>query len=78
MSSLIMRALKMSEKKTSLPRRHFLLTLGTGGVAGAAVVAATTTGRLVPEVAQTKNSGYGERITDDSAHRRNYYRTARI
>lgn len=68
----------MSENKTRLSRRHFLLSLGASGAAGAAAVAAVTAGAGVPAVDQAaKAVASGERA-DASAHMRNYYRTARV
>lgn len=68
----------MSENKTRLSRRQFLLSLGASGAAGAAAVAAVTAGAGVPAVDQAaKTVASGERA-DTSAHMRNYYRTARI
>ncbi len=69
----------MSDDKTKLSRRKFLLTVGAGGAAGAAAVAAATAGRAVPggtetvEAAKREVAGSGA-----SEHMRNYYRTARI
>lgn len=71
----------MSENKTKLSRRNFLLSLGAGGAAGAAAVAAVSTGSAVPAVPAVqeaaKAAATGERagVTE---HMRNYYRTARI
>lgn len=68
----------MSENKTKLSRRNFLLSLGAGGAAGAAAVAAVSTGSAVPAVQEAaKAASTGERagVTE---HMRNYYRTARI
>lgn len=68
----------MSENKTRLSRRQFLLSLGAGGAAGAAAVAAVTTGATAPEVTQAaKAVAAGER-PDTTEHMRNYYRTARV
>lgn len=68
----------MEDKKASLQRRHFLLTLGAGGAAAAAAVA-TVAGKSVPAVtpaSQAAGQPAGERGV--SEHVRNYYRTARI
>jgi hypothetical protein len=60
-----------------LKRRHFLLTLGAGGVSAATVAIASLPGSAAAlgteSGAGTADSGYRE--TD---HVRDYYRTARI
>lgn len=64
----------MSERTTRLSRRNFLLTLGAGGAAAAAAIAnrnALQTG--TPDKAKRTSGGYQE-----SAHIRNYYRTAKV
>ncbi len=66
----------MSENKTKLSRRNFLLAVGAGGAAGAAAVAA----KVVPQ-AQPAAAATGKRTTKGyqaSAHIRNYYRTAKV
>ena len=65
----------MSQKKSILSRRNFLLTVGAGGVAGAAAVVATNKAQQ-PSTAQKDKratAGYNE-----SAHIRNYYRTTKV
>jgi len=66
----------MSQKKSILSRRNFLLTMGAGGVATAAAVATKPTqqssgGRNAN--AKRATAGYSE-----SAHVRNYYRTTKV
>lgn len=65
----------MSQKKSILSRRNFLLTVGTGGVATAAATIATN--KSQQPAAQKKDkratAGYTE-----TAHIRNYYRTAKV
>ena len=60
-----------------LKRRHFLLTLGVGGVSAATVAVATLPGAAAAiateGAAGAADSGYRE--TD---HVRDYYRTARV
>jgi hypothetical protein len=60
-----------------LKRRHFLLTLGAGGLSAASVAVAAVPGSAAAietqAAAATTDSGYRE--TD---HVRDYYRTARI
>lgn len=64
----------MSDRSKGLSRRNFLLTLGAGGAAGAAaIVAPTVPRRGSHEPAQRRSAGYHE-----SAHIRNYYRTAKV
>ncbi len=64
----------MSE--TKLSRRNFLLTVGVGSAAGAAAIAARTVPQAQPVAAREakrRSTGY-----QDSAHIRNYYRTAKV
>lgn len=64
----------MSE--TKLSRRNFLLTVGASGAAGAATLAAKALPQAQPLAAREpkrRAAGYQE-----SAHIRNYYRTAKI
>jgi hypothetical protein len=64
----------VSQKNAKLSRRNFLLSVGAGGVATAAVV---VTGRKEDASAATdgtrKARGYHE-----TAHINNYYRTAKV
>lgn len=65
----------MSDKKTRLSRRNFLVTMGAGGAAAAAAVVAT---RPAPEaVAKVgdKRSTQGYHVTE---HVNNYYRSAKV
>lgn len=64
----------MSERTQRLSRRNFLLTLGAGGTAAAAtLVAKKSQPAAAPEKSKRGTSGYQE-----SAHVRNYYRTAKV
>ena len=64
----------MSEKKSILSRRNFLLTMGAGGVATAAATVATKqTQSSAREKDKRATAGYAE-----SAHIRNYYRTTKV
>ena len=64
----------MSERNRRLSRRNFLLTLGAGGAATAAAVATRNAPQnATPEKSKRQSSGYQE-----SAHIRNYYRTAKV
>jgi hypothetical protein len=66
----------MSESKRRLSRRHFLLSVGVGGAASVAAIAAKTS----PTASQV-TTGYGKRTTGGyqaSEHVHNYYRTTRV
>ena len=63
----------MSDQKARLSRRGFLLTLGAGGAATAAAVATRNAQQATNKKNARKSRGYQE-----SAHIRNYYRTAKI
>ena len=65
----------MSQKKSILSRRNFLLTIGAGGVATAAAVATKNTQQspVRNRDAKRATAGYSE-----SAHIRNYYRTTKV
>ncbi|MGQ0509393.1 MAG: twin-arginine translocation signal domain-containing protein [Betaproteobacteria bacterium] len=65
----------MSDKKTRLSRRTFLVTLGAGGAAAAAAAVAT---RPAPETVAKdgdKRSTQGYHVTE---HVNNYYRSAKV
>ena len=64
----------MSQQKSILSRRKFLLTVGAGGVATAAAAVATNT-QPQPTRAKDKRATAGYRET---AHIRNYYRTTKV
>ncbi len=66
----------MSEKKSILSRRNFLLTVGAGGAASAAAIVA----RKAPvagagPASSDKRSGAGYKLTE---HVSNYYRTTKV
>ena len=65
----------MSQKKSILSRRNFLLTIGAGGVATAAAVATKNAQQssVGNRNAKRATAGYSE-----SAHIRNYYRTTKV
>ncbi|TAK43871.1 MAG: twin-arginine translocation signal domain-containing protein [Betaproteobacteria bacterium] len=65
----------MSERTPRLSRRNFLLTIGAGGTAAAAAIVAKPSRPAVQahEKARRGTGGYQE-----SAHVRNYYRTAKV
>jgi len=66
----------MSDKKPTLSRRNFLMTVGAGGAAGAAAMVART--GAVPAagpVAESKREGQGYKLTE---HVGNYYRTTKV
>jgi shikimate 5-dehydrogenase len=69
----------MSESKSKLSRRNFLLAIGAGGAAGAAAVAAVAA-KAVPKTQPVADVA-GKRSTKSyqaSAHVRNYYRTTKV
>jgi len=64
----------VNDKKARLSRRHFLLTVGAGSAATAAAIVAK-------DSPQTAAAGKSKRATSgyqESAHIRNYYRTAKV
>jgi hypothetical protein len=66
----------MSENKTKLSRRNFLLAVGAGGAAGAAAMVATAVPKTQAAAAPLdKRSSAGYQA---SAHVRNYYRTTKV
>lgn len=66
----------MSENKTKLSRRNFLLAVGAGGAASAAAIVAKTVPQAPPiAIGGDKKSTKGYHA---SAHIRNYYRTAKV
>ena len=66
----------MSQKKSILSRRNFLLTIGAGGVATAAAVA--TKNLQQSPGAKDQNSKRATAGYSESAHIRNYYRTTKV
>jgi len=66
----------MSENKTRLSRRNFLLTVGAGGAASAAAIVAKTVPQAQPLAgAEDRKTSKGYHA---SAHINNYYRTAKV
>ncbi len=67
----------MSQNKTKLSRRNFLLAVGAGSAAGAAAMIAKREPepQAVARAADNKKSSQGYQ---ESAHVRNYYRTAKV
>lgn len=65
----------MSDKTARLSRRSFLLTLGAGGAATAAVVA---TRNAQQGAAENKAKARRTGSYQESAHIRNYYRTTKV
>ena len=64
----------MSDSKPRLSRRNFLLTLGAGGAAtAAAIVSKNAPQTVAPDKSKRATRGY-----EESAHIRNYYRTAKV
>ena len=65
----------MSQTKSILSRRKFLLTVGAGSVATAAATVATNKAQQKSAADQDKRAGAGY---SESAHIRNYYRTTKV
>ncbi|MBE0621597.1 MAG: hypothetical protein IH605_13465 [Burkholderiales bacterium] len=67
----------MNQNKARLSRRNFLLAVGAGGAAGAAAIVAKGVPTAQPGAgaANSKKSSQGYQ---ESAHVRNYYRTAKV
>jgi len=65
----------MTERTKRLSRRNFLWTLGAGGAATAAAIAAKTPGLPSPEKAPGKHASRGYQA---SGHIHNYYRTTKV
>ena len=66
----------MSEQKSILSRRKFLLTVGAGGVATAAATVATT--NTQPQATRSKDDKRATAGYRETAHIRNYYRTTKV
>ncbi|HTQ76507.1 MAG TPA: formate dehydrogenase [Burkholderiales bacterium] len=64
----------MEQKKARLSRRNFLLTVGAGGAAGAAAIAARK-GAAPAAKSEAPRTGQGYQVTE---HVNNYYRTAKV
>jgi len=66
----------MKDKKATLQRRHFLLTVGAGAAAAAAAVAI----KVVPGPQPAANGADKRRGKgyEETAHVRNYYRTTQV
>ena len=65
----------MTQGKSILSRRKFLLTMGAGSVATAAATVATTKAQQQATREKDKRAGAGYA---ESAHIRNYYRTTKV
>ena len=66
----------MTEKKTRLSRRNFLLTVGAGSAATAAAIVATKKSAPSAETSKDKRATSGYQA--DSEHVNNYYRTTKV
>lgn len=64
----------MTEKKSKLSRRDFLLATGAGAAAGAAVIVAKTT----PPAQSASADKRASRGYHASEHVNNYYRTTKV
>lgn len=67
----------MSKTRTA-SRRNFLVALGAGGAATVAAVAAGVAGRQAVAVKTTGAGRSPDKGYEETAHVRNYYRTARV
>jgi len=66
----------MNEKSSKLSRRAFLLSVGAGGAAGAAMLVAK---QHAPATTQTAaQDKRGARGYQETAHVQNYYRTTQV
>lgn len=65
----------MSEKKTVLSRRNFLLTMGAGGATAAAALVGQ---QAAPDGAVAKDDKRATQGYRQTAHVDNYYRTAKV
>jgi hypothetical protein len=66
----------MSQTKSILSRRKFLLTVGAGGVATAAAIA--TNKAQQPSTREKEKNKRATAGYSESAHIRNYYRTTKV
>jgi len=64
----------MTDKKTTLSRRNFLLAVGAGGAATAAAIVA----KKEPAPAQSGKDKRATRGYQASEHINNYYRTTKV
>lgn len=65
----------MSENKSRLSRRKFLLTVGSGGAAAAAAVVAGRQPSTRDAAGTARRTSQGYQVTE---HVNNYYRTAKV
>ncbi len=65
----------MSQKNAKLSRRNFLLSVGAGGVAGAAAIVG---GKQALQGSSTEGDKRKSRGYQETAHVNNYYRTAKV
>jgi hypothetical protein len=65
----------MTQKKSVLSRRNFLLTVGAGGAATAAAMVAKTPQGVSQEKSKDKRATRGYHATE---HVNNYYRTTKV
>jgi shikimate 5-dehydrogenase len=65
----------MTEKKTKLSRRNFLVTLGAGGAATAAAIVAKSPTPASQTTSQDKRATQGYQASE---HVNNYYRTTKV
>jgi hypothetical protein len=67
----------VSQKNSKLSRRHFLLTVGAGGAATAAVIAGQRKAET-PSPSPSTDAKRASRGYQETAHVANYYRTAKV
>lgn len=65
----------MSQKKSILSRRNFLLTVGAGGVATAAAIVGKNASTPAASDSRDKRATSGYKVSE---HINNYYRTTKV
>ena len=65
----------MSQKKAILSRRNFLLTMGAGGAATAAVIVGKNASTPAASDSKDKRATSGYKVSE---HINNYYRTTKV
>ena len=65
----------MSQKKTIISRRNFLLTMGAGGAATAAAIAGKNASTPAASDSKDKRATSGYKVSE---HINNYYRTTKV
>ncbi len=65
----------MTEKKSKLSRRNFLLTMGAGGAAAAAAIVGKNAPSTSASGSKDKRATSGYKVSE---HIENYYRTTKV